>query len=80
MKKSAGILALIVILGGGMVSGCSGAFWGGTAGGTVATGAGYEIHARQRLNQIEADYKAGRIDQREYEIRKNEVGRNSITN
>lgn len=59
-------------------SACSGAFWGGTATGALATGAGYELQARRQMNQLEDDLKAGRIDRNEYEDRKRQIERGSI--
>jgi hypothetical protein len=59
-------------------AGCSGAFWGGTAGGAGGTATAYELRARQQLQQIEDDYKAGKMDQREYEIRKDQIEKNSV--
>lgn len=67
-----------VIVAGFLFAGCSGAFWGGTGSGVAATGAGYELRARQQMEKIDADYKAGRIDQREYEIRKDQIKQGSI--
>ena len=58
--------------------GCSGAFWGGTGLGVLGTGAGYEIQAKRQMDKLEDDYKAGRIDRREYEIRKSQIERGSI--
>lgn len=54
-------------------SGCSGAFWGGTGTGVGGTAAAYEARGHQQWNKVEEDYKAGRIDQREYEIRKDQI-------
>lgn len=70
------VLSFMVV--GLILSGCSGAFWGGTASGVGGAGAAYELNARQQLEKIEDDYKNGRIDQREYEIRKDQVRRGSI--
>lgn len=58
--------------------GCSGAFWGGTGTGVGATGAGYELRARQQMEKIKDDRDAGRITEQEYEIRKNQIERMSI--
>ena len=57
--------------------GC-GSFWGGMAGGAVGTGAGYEMSARSQRKEIDADLKAGRIDQQEYDIRKDQIERGSL--
>jgi hypothetical protein len=64
-----------------MSSGCE-SKWGtaglGAVGGAAATGGGYEYVAKREMDRIEADYKAGRIDQREYEIRKDQIQRMSV--
>ena len=59
-------------------AGCSGAFWGGAAGGTAAAGAGYELRAKQQMDKIDELYKKGVIDQKEYEIRKDQIKQGSI--
>ncbi|HTL48404.1 MAG TPA: hypothetical protein VL688_10150 [Verrucomicrobiae bacterium] len=59
-------------------AGCSGWFWGGTGAGAGGTATAYELRARQQLQQIEDDYKAGKIDQREYEIRKDQIEKGSV--
>lgn len=61
-----------------MISGCSPAFWGGAAGGVVGTGAGYEIHANREIQKLDEDLKAGKIDQKEYDIRKDQIKRDSV--
>lgn len=70
-----GILAAAAMA--ALLCGC-GSFWGGMAGGAVGTGAGYEMSARQQMKELDADLKAGRIDQKEYDIRKNQVERGSL--
>ena len=57
--------------------GC-GSFWGGMAGGAVGTGAGYELSARNQMKVLDADLKAGRIDEKEYDIRKDQIERGSL--
>jgi len=56
--------------------------WGsaglGAAGGAVATGGGYEYVIDREMKRVEEDYREGRIDQREYEIRKDQIQRLSI--
>jgi hypothetical protein len=61
-----------------MTAGCSSSFWGGTGAGVVGAGAGYEVRANQELKRIKDDLNAGRIDQREYDIRKDQIGRFSF--
>jgi len=56
--------------------------WGtaglGAAGGAVAAGGGYEYKANQEMKRIEEAYKNGSMDQKEYEIRKDEIQRMSL--
>ncbi len=61
------------------LSACSGAFWTGAGGGTLATGAGYEINAQMKLNQLKKDLDSGKINKAEYDIRVDEVKKMSIT-
>lgn len=57
--------------------GC-GSFWGGLAGGAAGTGAGYELSARNQMKELDEDLKAERIDQKEYDIRKDQIERGSL--
>jgi len=61
------------------LSACSGAFWTGAGGGTLATGAGYEANAQIKLNQLKKDFDAGKIDQKEYDIRVDQIKKMSLT-
>ena len=60
------------------LSACSPAFWGGAAAGTLATGAGYEINNKRQMDQLDDDYRSGRIDQNEYNQRKHQIESGSI--
>jgi hypothetical protein len=73
MKKLMLGLVLLVGLGQG---GCM--FLGGAALGTAGTGAAYEYNAHEQMQKLEADYKAERISQREYEARKKQIEAGSI--
>jgi len=70
------ILSLLLISGG-----CE-SKWGtaglGAAGGAVAAGGSYEYVLNREMNRIEQDYKDGKIDQREFEIRKDQIQRMSL--
>ena len=55
------------------LSACSGAFWTGAGGGTLATGAGYEVNAKVKMDQLKTDLDAGRINQAEYDIRVDQI-------
>lgn len=74
-KRTFLLIGMAVLL---LLTGCSGAFWGGTAAGTAATGAGYELRAKQQMEKVEQQYRDGKIDQREYEIRKDQIRQNSL--
>jgi hypothetical protein len=50
----------------------------GAVGGAAAGAGGYEYHLNNQMNKVEEDYRAGRIDQREYEIRKDQIRRDSL--
>ena len=76
MKKIIFVLGLLWIAFG--LSACSGAFWTGAGGGTVATGAGYELNANRQMDRITKDLATGKIDQKEYDIRKDQIQRMSL--
>jgi hypothetical protein len=46
--------------------------------GVLGAGAGYEVQAKRQMDRLEDDYKSGKIDRREYEIRKSQIERGSI--
>jgi hypothetical protein len=73
MKNLMLIFVLIITLG---QSGC--AFLGGAAVGALGTSAGYEINAKSKMDQLEADYRNERISRREYEARKSQLEKGSI--
>jgi len=70
------LILLIVLLIGVSQSGC--AFLGGAAIGALGTGAGYEINAHSKMNDLDADYKAERISRSEYLARKSQLEKGSI--
>jgi len=70
------LILLIVLLIGVSQSGC--AFLGGAAIGALGTGAGYEINAHSKMNDLEADYKAERISRSEYLARKSQLEKGSV--
>ena len=75
MKPIGSIFAAMVMC--TLLSGC-GNFWGGMAGGAAGAGAGYELKARQQMDKLNDDLKSGRIDQKEYDIRKDQIQRGSL--
>jgi hypothetical protein len=46
--------------------------------GAGAAGGSYEYHLKRQKDRVEADFKAGKIDQKEYEIRKDQISRDSL--
>lgn len=46
--------------------------------GAGAAGGGYEYNLKRQKDRVEADFKAGKIDQKEYEIRKDQISRDSF--
>ena len=78
MKNLALAVACLLMLTG--LTGCS-SVGSGILGGVVGAGAaggGYEYHLKRQKDRVEADYKAGKIDQKEYEIRKDQISRDSL--
>jgi hypothetical protein len=69
-------LATLFLLGALGLGGCQ--FAAGAATGALATGAGYEINAKRQMDRIEDAYRDERISRREYERRRNQIGRGSI--
>jgi hypothetical protein len=64
-----------------LLAGCSSSAGSGILGGVVGAGAaggGYELHLKKQKDRVEEDYKAGRIDKKEYEIRKDQISRDSL--
>lgn len=78
MKRFLLICILLASLG---LFGCE-SKWGtaglGAAGGAAASVGGYEYHAKREMDRIEKDLKDSKIDQREYEIRKDQIQRDSL--
>jgi len=60
------------------LSACSGAFWSGAGGGTLGTGAGYEINAKMKMDQLKKDLDSGKITKAEYDIRVDQIKQMSI--
>ncbi len=75
MRKS---IAVVLMAGLIAVSGCStGNVLSGAAG--AAAGAGtYEYHLKRMRDQVQADFDAKKIDKREYDIRMDQIDRDSV--
>lgn len=50
----------------------------GAVGGAAAGAAGYEYQAHRQMQELEEAYREGRIDRREYQIRKEQIQKGSI--
>lgn len=64
-----------------LMTGCASHAGTAAVGGAVGAGAGvggYELHMRNQKKRVEEDFKAGKIDQREYEIRLDQIRRDSF--
>jgi ketopantoate reductase len=46
--------------------------------GAGAVGGSYEYHLKRQKDPAGQDFKAGKIDQKEYEIRKEQIARDSL--
>lgn len=67
------IFSLLAVL----LSGC-GSFWKGAGVGVVGAGAAYEINAKRQLDQLEQDYKDGKMTAAEYETRRDQIKKGSL--
>jgi hypothetical protein len=63
-----------------LLAGCSSAGIGLPGGvvGIGAAGGGYECHLKCREDRVEQDFKARKIDQKEYEIRNDQIARDAL--
>ena len=62
------------------LEGCS-SVGGGLLGGLLGAGAaggGYEYNLKRQKDRVEEDFKAGKINKEEYEIRKDQIIRDSL--
>lgn len=46
--------------------------------GAGAAGGGYEYNLKRQKDRVEQDFKDGKIDQKEYEVRKDQIARDSF--
>jgi len=78
MKRLLIIGALLVAA---STSGCAsrgGSAAGGALGGAAVGAGAYEFSSHRQMQQLESDYKAGRIDKNEYNIRRDQIQKGSI--
>ncbi len=78
MKKAILTTVLLFIFTLASMFACGCQFLAGAAVGTAGTGAAYEYNAKQQLDRLEEDYKAGKITKEEYEARKKQIDEGSI--
>lgn len=74
-------LPIICLVSAVCLSGCSSSAGMGVLGGVLGAGAaggGYELNMKKQKDRVEEDFKAGKIDQKEYEIRKDQIARDSF--
>ena len=57
---------------------CSKEFVGGVAAGGAVAGGAYEYSNKRQLDDLEEDYKEGKISREEYERRKREIEKRSL--
>jgi uncharacterized protein YceK len=75
------VMLAIMLLVAVALSGCSstaGSAGLGALGGAAAGAAGYEYNAHRQMEQLEDDYRSGKIDRREYQIRRDQIQKGSI--
>jgi hypothetical protein len=48
------------------------------AGGAAGSAAGYEYSNKRAIDELEADYEAGRITKDEYQLRREEIDKRSV--
>ncbi|MGI9435492.1 MAG: hypothetical protein ACR2Q4_11805 [Geminicoccaceae bacterium] len=77
------ITPIVVILAGLSLAGCESsggsAVLGGVAGAAAGSG-GYEFHLKKQRDRVESDYRDGKIDKAEYDIRIDQLNRDSLLN
>ena len=78
--KAASIVVMLVSFGlAGCESSGGSAILGGVAG-AAAGGGGYEYHLKKQRDRVDDDYKDGKIDKAEYDIRVDQIKRDSLLN
>lgn len=75
------LVAAMIVLGMVGVSGCSSTTAAGLGGAAVGAAAGagsYEYHLKKMRDRVQADFDAKKIDKREYDIRMDQISRDSV--
>lgn len=69
------VLAICLLAGCGSHAGSAGL---GAVGGAAAGAGGYEYHLNRQRDRVEQDYKDGKINKTEYDIRIDQIKRDSV--
>lgn len=77
LVMNAAAAALAALLLSGCESRTGTALLGGATGAAAGAG-GFEYHLNRQRNRVQSDYEAGRIDRNEYEIRIDQINRDSL--
>lgn len=72
------IIALALVSTLALLSGCSRGFYGGAAVGATGVGAAYEYQNKKAMDQLDQDYREGRLTKEEYLRRKSEIEKKSV--
>lgn len=80
MKKAllAGSLLLFLAVGSSGCSSTAGNVGLGVLGGAAVGAGGYEYHLKQQKDKVMEDLKSGNIDQKEHDIRIDQIKRDSL--
>lgn len=78
MGRQTMILLILGFMMGSWLAGCSRDMFGGAAIGAAGAGAAYEYQNKRQMDLLEEDFKAGKIDEDEYNKRKDQIGRGSL--
>lgn len=70
-------LLLLLLIGSGC-SGTAGSAGLGAVGGAVIGAGGYEYHLNNQKKSVEEDLKSGKIDQKEHDIRIDQIKKDSL--
>lgn len=74
------ILVAALAASAGLTAGCEhpGSAAGGAVGGAALGVGAYEYNAHRQMQQLDADYRAGKMNRKEYEIRKDQIEKGSL--
>ena len=78
MNPFVGMLTALAFLSLTACSSSGGSLALGALGGAAACAGWYELHLKNQKDQVEKDFKDGKIDQKERDIRINQIERDSL--